>query len=198
MKKRFILYFFVIIIICVTALPMLFVHSENISYKKPLFKSPDSIAVSEKYIFINDGFFNQILVYNQQMEYVCRVTYKESGYSTIFVNDSDQLCRFDDKSKKTFVYDIDSNSITRVELRYSETYMLRRHKLDTMFGVDYKLNNSLFKRSMVTISTDGNSTNYYLSTVPQFILQYVIIIGFIAFGVYTIYGFARFMDSVYK
>lgn len=131
------------------------------------------------------------------MNFVKRVMVS-SANSLISCDSEGHLCRVTIKSGKKYICDenFEVIEITKAQDYERDFHISRRHTF-IVDGVSYKLNPNIFCRSVVTITTSGTSVNYNVGSLSQIILQNTIIMCFILFTCYTIYGFVRGLASIY-
>ena len=198
MKTRFIICFFLLVIISIISYTTLFIHPNQVTNTEALFKLPTSIAVSDKYIFLYDGVFNQILIYDHSMNFNKRVMVS-SANSLISCNSEGNLCRVTMKSGKKYIYDENFEVFEITDAQdYERDFRISRKHTAIVNGVSYKLNPNIFCRSIVTVTANGISENYNVGSLSQIILQNIIILCFVLFTIYTLSGLIGGIASIYE
>lgn len=194
MKLRYIVCALAVAVLGAAAVSVLFNRPNQVLESVPVFKCPDSIAVSEDYIYVHDGFFHQILVYDKDMNYCNRITYRNIGDICIYCDEYGRLCRIEDKVNKEYIYNDsfeieESNKIQQFD---RDIYFNRVRHVETE-ETKYDLNNRFFRRSILTITSNEVSADYYIGNQFHAILQNLSILGFVVLVVYAAYGIAKGM-----
>ncbi len=171
------------------------VPNGEIIHKEPLVQIPRAIAVSNKYIYLNDNISGKILVYDKNMKFNSYINYREFGNNVIYCDESGLLCRYDPEFKILIKYNIETNEYNSVTV---DDYIAPSNKISAVnSGVEYKLKSRIIGRSKVIVTTDNQVTVYSVGKLSYLLLFYVILIAFIVFFGWNLYRSVKsFIDTM--
>lgn len=149
------------------------ITTDAVTYKLPFLADVKEIAASEKYVYTLDSTFHNICKYDIDGNFICCISFGETGRSRIFCDSDGNLCRYSVRSDLVFVYDDDGNIIDTYEKTQRElikegwisSYFSRKA---TVGEKTYEMKNHLIASSRIDIGNRSvvvESVGYHIFNI---------------------------------
>lgn len=149
------------------------ITTDAVTYKLPFLADVKEIAASEKYVYTLDPTFHNICKYDIEGNFICCISFGETGSSRIFCDSDGNLCRYSVRSDLVFVYGDDGNIIDTYEKTQRE--LIKEDAISSYFSrkvtvgeKTYEMKNRLIASSRIDIGNRSvvvESVGYHIFNI---------------------------------